>query len=151
MAQILIQNENLNELIKQQADTNMPKKVSELENDSKFVTSSGSVASVSSAGSTVKVTGATGTASGNFGGASNVTLGSTGSASISVPYFKVNEQGLITQVTNRTLSMTTGCSNCSHCSVYNNCSQCSNCNICDRCSRTCSNCSDCSDICGCQP
>ena len=151
MAQIIIKDKNLNDLIKEQANAEMPKNISELQNDSAFVTSSQSVRSVNTATNTTDVTGSSGTATGTFGPGSNVTLGSSGSASISVPYFKVNEQGLITQVTNRTLSMTTGCSNCSQCSVYYSCSQCSNCSVCNDCSQTCSRCYECNDSCGCQP
>ena len=151
MAKIIIKDTDIKDLAKQQTEASMPKNISQLTNDSAFVTSSGSVQSVDTATNTTDITGASGTSSGSFGAAGNVTLGSSGSASIRVPYFRVNEQGLITQVTNRTLSMTTGCSNCSQCSQYSSCSQCSDCNVCNNCSRTCSNCYECNDSCGCQP
>lgn len=91
---------------------------------------------------------------GRYGPAGNVTFtGYSQTQKINIPYFVVNEQGLITQVTNHTLQITSPCSNCavysqcnncSNCSVYTSCNNCSNCSVYSGCNN-CSNCSNCSN------
>lgn len=128
-----------------------PKTTSDLENDIGYITSSGSVASATVATTATNLTGNSGVSAGTQGPGANISVGTGGQGSISIPYFTVNAQGLITSMGTRTLTVYSGCSqcsNCGHCSVTSGCSQCSNCSICSR----CTNCSDCNRYtCNCQP
>ena len=147
MPQIIVNGKNLLDIAQEKTEQQKPT-ISQLQNDSNFVQPSGSVRSVQIATNTTNITGSSGTSTGTFGPTGNVTVNRNSSGSIKVPYFSVNEQGLITSVTNRTLSITTGCSNCNQCSVYDSCSHCTDCINCVDCSRY-SRCSDCD--CDCQP
>lgn len=118
------------------------RKLSELQNDSSFVTSSGSVQSVQVANTAKTITGGSGVSANTYGPTGNVTINASASGSINIPYFTVNSQGIITSAVNRKLTITTGCSNCNNCTVTTSCTYCTDCSQCTDCSK-CSHCSDC--------
>lgn len=137
---LLLKGKQYQEIVKESIQPDMPIKLSQLINDSDYVTATGSVYSVTSATNTAQITGNSGVSAGTYGPTANVSIGRTNSGSIVIPYFTVTAQGIVTSVTNRTLSITTGCSNCGYCSVCSQCNQSSGCNNCS----TCSNCNNCS-------
>lgn len=130
--------------IDEQVKAKIPTKISQLTNDSGYVTTSGSVASANTATTATNLTGTSGVTAGTYGPSANVTIANNNrTGSIVIPYFTVNTQGRITNMVNRTLKVTTGCNNCS---VTSGCSQCNNCSQ----TSGCSNCNNCSN-CNCQP
>jgi len=125
MSKLTINSTAIETAVQQTAQSKFPTKMSQLTNDSGYVTASGSVDSVSTATNTSRITGGSGVSAGTYGAGGNVTVGNKGSGSISIPYFTVNAQGRVTASYNRTLYINTHCNDCSHCSYT--CSYCSNC------------------------
>ena len=143
LSRIKIQNEKLDEIVENKAQTTYHTKMSQLINTAGFVTKDGTVNHAVRADNTQKLTGVSGVNAGTYGPSGNVTIGNTGSGSIIIPQFTVNAQGIVTSVTNRTLKITNKCSNCSHCNKTTSCSETSGCSDCGRSSYSrCSNCGD---------
>lgn len=99
--------------------------LSDLTNDA-FVVKTDKIESVEHSNYTLKLSDCS-VSPGNYGPSSDVTIGSTNTGSITIPYFTVNSQGIVTSVSNKTLSISNSCSNCSQCSKYSACSNCQQC------------------------
>lgn len=117
--------------------------------------------SVQTGDQTQTITNSSGVTPGSYGSTVDVTVNAVDNKQVVIPYFTVNEQGIITSATNQTYtfinncsncgqcSVTTSCNNCSQCSVSSGCNNCSQCSVCSNCSHTsCSyNCSHCTGYC----
>ena len=148
---INVSGKDLSTLIDEKVEQSQPTKLSQLSNDSNYVTTSGHVASAQTASSATNLTGNSGVSAGSFGPTSSVTVNINQTGQINVPYFTVNAQGRITSMGHRTLRVTSGCqqcSNCSDCRVTSGCTQCTQCTDSGGCSQSCGQ--GCSN-CDCQP
>lgn len=141
LKRITLQNQNLQQIVEEKAQKTYHTKLSQLINTAGFVTANDTVNHAVTADNTQKITGVSGVNAGTYGPSANVTIGNVNSGTITIPQFTVNAQGIVTSVTNRTLSVKNACSNCSKCSQGSGCSQsscgsnhsrCSNCSQCDQ-------------------
>lgn len=141
MSKLILKDQSLEALIAVK-NKEVTRRVSYLENDSNFVTAEGSVKSVEVASTTKAITNTSGVSANTYGPTTDVTIAAKTSGSINIPYFTVNEQGIITSAVNRKLSIKTGCSHCNNCSVTTSCTYCKDCSYCSNCG-DCSHCGDC--------
>lgn len=117
---------SLGEFIDEEISYIRPHNTSDLTNDSNFITDKDSIDSA-----TVALKSATNlvgnrVAAGTYGPSANVTIpANNGTGTINIPYFVVNDQGVVTNVAQRTLRVTSGCSHCSYESKCDYCSKCS--------------------------
>ena len=133
----------IDDYIKQRTGDAKPTKMSELTNDANFATFDDKIASATNADKAVSLTTKSGVTAGSKGPTGSVTIAANNkTGTIKIPQFTVNEQGIITSITERTLTITTGCMHCtvtpgcdqcSHCEQTSGCSQCSDCNRCNNC------------------
>ncbi len=120
---IVLQNETLQQIVEDKAEKTYHTKLSQLINTAGFVTANDTVNHAVTADATEAITGSSGASAGTYGQPTDVTIGGTKSGTVIIPYFTVNAQGIITSVTQRTLSVSNTCSNCTH-TMYSRCGQC---------------------------
>ena len=138
---IIISGKNLTQVVEEQVQSQVPTKLSQLNNNSGFVTTSGHVAYAQTAYSASNLTGNSGVSAGTYGPTGNVSITTGNTGTINIPSFTVDSTGTITYMTQRTLRVTSGCSNCSNCGQCNHYSTCDNCGHCNNCSDRYSGCS----------
>lgn len=141
--ELIISGVAIDEKIKQRVEQKKPTKLSELTNDAKYAKTSDKIASAKTADSATTLSSNSGVTAGSKGPTASLTLAANSkTGSIKIPQFTVTEQGIITAMTERTLTITTGCLECSvssgcdqcpKCNQTSGCKQCSDCNNCDRC------------------
>lgn len=147
MADIKISGKSITTVVDEVVVESNPTKLSEIENDSAYVTTSGHVKSAKTATSATTVSNTSGVSAGSYGQGGSVTITQTKTGSVKIPYFTVNAQGLVTSMGYRTLTVTAGCKRCTNCSQ---CNKTSGCSQTSGCSHSCSRCSHCGD-CNCEP
>lgn len=140
---IKINTESLQDVVEQKAEKSYPTKLSQLINTSGFVTADGTVNHAQQADSADEITVTSGVTPGTYGPTEDVIISNTGTGTIFVPQFTVNNQGLVTSVMHRELSISNTCSACSHCDKTSGCSEGSRCShgCTSNHSRSCSQCS----------
>lgn len=143
--QLTVNGVAVDDLVKEQTIAAKPTKMSQLANDANFAKTTDTIAAAATADTADNLVGKSGVTAGTTGATGNVTISSNrGSGTIKIPQFTVNAQGVITSLVERTLTITTGCSECSVTSGCNNCSQCNVTSGCRNC-RDCTNCDKCKD------
>lgn len=95
--------------------------------------------SVQTGDQTQTITDRSGVTPGSYGSTVDVTVNAVDNKQVVIPYFTVNEQGIITSATNQSYTFINNCSNCGQCSVTSTCNNCSQCNV----TSTCNNCNQC--------
>ena len=150
MADIKINGKSITTVISEAVVESNPKKLSEIDNDSAYVTTSGHVKSAKTATNATTISSSSGVKAGSYGQGESVTITQAQTGSMQIPYFTVNAQGLITSMGYRTLKVTAGCKDCTNCSQCNKTSGCDQTSGggCGDCSYSCSRCSD---NCNCEP
>lgn len=124
MADIKINNVSVQTLIDQEALELTAVKTSDLENDVPYITVNDKVAEANMADTTVSLATPSGVQEGSVGPEADINVGQNNqTVTVQIPYFTVNEQGIITSAGSRNLQVTTGCNNCS---VTSGCSYCNN-------------------------
>ena len=104
---IVLQAETLQQIVEDKAQKTYHTKLSQLINTAGFVTANDTVNHAVTADSTEAITGSSGASAGTYGQPTDVTIGGTESGTVTIPYFTVNAQGIITSVTQRTLNVST--------------------------------------------
>jgi hypothetical protein len=102
---LIIEGADVVDIINNSVTTQSPKKTSELTNDASLTTTTGKAASATKVNSAGTITAASGVTAGSYGATGNATLNNN-TVTVRVPQINVNAQGLVTSVTNRTLSIT---------------------------------------------
>lgn len=138
---IVVSDKDLTAIVNDQVQSETPTKLSDLENDAGYVTTTGHVAHAKTANAATNLTGASGVTAGTYGPSASVSITTGQTKSINIPYFTVNSAGIVTYMTQRTLKVTSGCNNCSNCGQCNNYSGCSQCSTCNNCGYRCPDCS----------